>query len=285
MPDYRQFIAPDKHSSPVAKIARALDPMTSIPGLNKVPNKIHDAATAGIEGGNRALSPAIGAIQEGVEFTTPGLKQLKQKVPIIEDIDRFIRDKPVDAAGIAAASFFSGGAAGGAAAGGAGTGAGAGAAGAAGAGASSPLIAGAAGTTSALSQALPAAAGAGLGAGAASPLVAGAAGTTSALGSGLASLTAGNPGLLASLKAAIAPAQPYIKAGLKAKDIAGNLSNFAGPDLEKEGQRKQALMMAERIRNDQNNPELPNTALERQKRRQLMLDAIMSQPQFMGRGY
>lgn len=110
MPDYREGWQ-DKNKSGVARIARALDPTTYIPGLNIVANKAHDVAERGADMGNRVLSPVVGAAQKVTEFTNPWMKPLQKAVPQIKNIDTFIRDKPVDAAAIAAATFFTGGAA------------------------------------------------------------------------------------------------------------------------------------------------------------------------------
>jgi hypothetical protein len=245
MPDYRQFINQNKHSSPVAQIARALDPTTMIPGAQAIANPIHDAATAGIETGNKVLSPVVGAAQKFTEMTTPGLKQVQNAVPITKDIDRFVREKPIDAAGIAAATYFSGGAAGGMFGG----------AGGAGAGAGSSVGA--------------------MGGSAAGALQGGALSNVGSVGAGL----------MGSLKGAAASAAPYLKPLMMAKDIGGNLANFAGPDVEALGQRQQQMMLAERMRNDQINPELPNTPMEREQKRKMVIDAMMQQPQFFGSNY
>lgn len=248
MPDYRQFIDPNKHKSPVAQIARALDPTTSIPGVQAIANPIHDAATAGIESGNKALSPLVGAAQKFTEATTPGLKQVQNAIPFTKDVDRFVRDKPLDAAGIAAATYFSGGAAGGMFGGGAGAGgaAGTGAMGAAGGSAASALQGGA-----------------------------------------LSNIGSAGAGLMGSLKAGFAAAQPVLKPLMMAKNIGSNLANFAGPDVEAMGARQQQMQLAERIRNDQINPEMPNTSFAKNpqdERRKRIIQAMM-QPQTNYWGY
>jgi hypothetical protein len=242
MPDYRQFIDQNKHKSVVGQLARTFDPMTYIPGVNQVANPIHDAGSAGITAANKALSPVVGAAQKFTEFTTPGLKQLQDAVPVTKDIDRFVRNKPLDAAAIAAATYFSGGAA-------------SGLLGGSGAGAGSSLGAAGGAAAGALQS-----------------------GTFSGIGSV-------GTGLLGSIKAGLASAAPVIKPLMTAKDIGGNLASFAGPDVDAIGARQQQMLLAERIRNDQTNPELLNTPMDREKKRKMVIDAMMQQPQFFGSTY
>lgn len=244
MPDYRQFQNQNKGKSPIAQLARTLDPTTHIPGLKEVANPIHDAATAGIETGNRVLSPVVKAAHGLTDTITPGLKQVRDQVPMLQNVQRFSESNPVDTAAIIVGSIFSGGALGGAA-GGAGAGAGTGSLGAAGGSAAGALQGGAL--------------------------------------SGIGSTTSG---LIGSLKGAATAAAPYVKPVMMARDIASNLNNFAGPDVEKLGQRQQQMILAERIRNDQTNPELPNPTFNpQQEKRKRMIDAMMRQPQFFGRNY
>lgn len=244
MPDYRQFIDQRKGKSPIAQLARTLDPTTLIPGAQVIANPIHDAATAGIETGNRVLSPVVQGAHAITDFITPGLKQVRENVPILQNIQRFSESNPVDTAAIIVGSIFSGGAASGAAGGGGG-GAGAGAAGA---GSSLGAVGGS---------------------------------TAGALQGGAFSGIGANAGLLGSLKAGYAAAAPY----LNAFSTARTLNNFAGPDMDKLGQQQQQMLLSERIRNDQTNPELPNTPMDRENKRKQVLDALMQQQNFFGRTY
>jgi hypothetical protein len=124
MPDYREGWR-DPHKSGIVELGRALDVTTYIPGLNQVSNAWHDAEQEGTTAGNRILSPVVGFLQDGQDKMLPYHKELHHAVGL-DGIDRFIREKPVDAAGIAAATYFTAGAASGAAspAGGAGMSAG-----------------------------------------------------------------------------------------------------------------------------------------------------------------
>lgn len=248
MPDYRQFMS-QKGKSPIAQLARTFDPMTHVPGVNQVANPIHDAATAGIESGNRLLSPVVKAAHGLTDVITPGLKQVREQVPMMQNIHRFAETNPVDTAAIIVGSIFSGGALGGAAGGGAGS---AGTGAATGAGSAGSSLGAVGGSTAGALQG---------------------GGMFSGIGSSA-------PGLIGSLKAGYAAAQPYL-AGLK---IASRLNSFAGPDTDMLGRRAQQNLLAERIRADQTNPEQQNNPFSMQNRRQQIIDALM-QRNFFGRNY
>ena len=272
MPDYRQGMG-NKNASGIARLGQMLDPMTYVPGINQTVNPIHEAGIQVADAGNRMLSPVVGAAQKFTEATTPGMRQFQNAVPITKDIDRFVRDKPVDAAAIAAATFFTAGAAtpalsgaGGAGAVGAGTG---GTLGAAGAGAATsaltPAFTSAAGTAAgAAPSALTTAAGAG-GAGLGTLGSAGTAAGISALtpafegagiaaGTGAASSAGSN--LLNSFNNLIKPLRTakntFDRFG---GDYVRNLKNFAEPDQEGQRQYKMAEQLAERIMNDKTQPD------------------------------
>lgn len=240
------------HRAAFGGILRALDPMTYIPGIKEVANPVHDAGEQLVTGVNTVLSPVIGAAQKVTETITPGLKQFQDAVPITKDIDRFVRDKPFDAAALAAATFFSGGAATPALTGTAS----AGSLGAAGAGAA----------TSAITPALASTGAATTGAGAlgAAGTAAGQAALTPAFASGLGATTAAAPGILgatgtAALNAAIPSTYGALSSSIpsasllntfktnikplkaklsRANDYYSNFKNFAQPD-QNEIRRKQ----------------------------------------------
>jgi hypothetical protein len=121
--------------------------MTYIPGIREVANPIHDVATAGISLGNQVLSPIVKTVNKGLETITPGVKWLHENTAL-GGINEFIENKPLDALGIAAATYFSGGAASKALGGGASTGIGAGSS-AVGSSAITPTFASGAGATAA----------------------------------------------------------------------------------------------------------------------------------------
>ena len=107
-PDYREGWQ-DPHASGIARLTKALDPATMIPGWGQaVAQPMHDLAIQGADIGNRALSPIVGGAQDFTNVITPGLKQAEKSTGM-SGIQNFIRNKPVDAAAIAAATFFSGG--------------------------------------------------------------------------------------------------------------------------------------------------------------------------------
>lgn len=261
MPDYRAGMG-NKNASGIARLGQMLDPMTYVPGINQTVNPIHEAGIQVADAGNRMLSPVVGAAQKFTEATTPGMRQFQNAVPITKDIDRFVRDKPVDAAAIAAATFFTAGAATPALSG-AGTG---GTLGAAGAGAATsavtPAFSSAAGTAAAAApSALTSAAGAG-GAGLGTLGSAGTAAGLSALtpafegaslaaGTGAAGTTGSN--LLSSFKDFIRPLKTA-KSRIGG-DYIDNLRSFAEPDREGERQYKLADQLAQRIMNDKTQPD------------------------------
>lgn len=261
MPDYRQFQQPNKNRSIVAELGRTLDPMTHIPGIKEIANPIHDAAQWGADTGNRLLSPVVGAANQVTDFITPGLKQLRRAVPMLENVHQFVQNKPVDAAAIAAATYFSGGAAakafapamGGAGAGGTGT-------------AAAPL--GAANTAAASNAITPTAFTQGAGAfttQAAAPASYGALGATGTQ-AGMAMLTPKlSTGLLGTLK-------PIVSKLATGKQYFDNLSSFANAQPNMGDPMQQANMqLAERIRNDQMNPEIDPRRAQRQRMATAML--------------
>jgi hypothetical protein len=266
MPDYRDMS--NKNASSIARLGRALDPMTYIPGIKEVVNPIHDVAEAGADGVNQVLSPVVGALQEVGSFITPGLKQT-EKMLGLGGLNRFIRDKPLDAAAIAAATFFSAGAATPALTGAA-TG---GTLGAAGTAAGSSVLAGgttagaagsglgAAGSAAATSAITPAFSSGAIAAGSAAPTALGVSGTaaaTSALTPALASLgTAGTAptaagSLLNTFKGAYDTLSnnPIYKGFKTAKSYKDNLSGFETPDFEQNRNFELSNQLAQRILND-----------------------------------
>lgn len=261
LPDYRDGWQ-DKNSSPIGQIARVLDPTTYIPGLNKISEPVHNLATKGIEAGNRVLSPVVQVAHKITDTITPGLTQARKAIPMLDSVNRFTENKPVDALGIAAATYFSGGAAGGLFGGGAGAGT---------ASAAAPL--GAAGTQAATSAITPAAltagetalasapaASSGLGfagtqaglsaltpASMAAPEAAGAGSLLGATGTqaALSSLTPGSGGFLSSLK-------PAFEAARTGKRYADNINRFASPDNDNNYAAENSL--AAQIINDKPEP-------------------------------
>lgn len=107
-PDYREGLG-NTHQAAFGGILRALDPATYVPGLNTVANFAHDVGDSAVTQVNTALSPIVGGLQKYTELTTPGLKQLNKIVPWQQGADEFVRNKPFDAAALAAATYFSGG--------------------------------------------------------------------------------------------------------------------------------------------------------------------------------
>jgi len=308
MPDYREGWQ-DPHQSGVARIGRALDPTTYIPGLNQISNPIHTMAEGAADTSNAALSPVMKAADRFTEKTTPGLKQLRSSVPGMEGITNFVNNKPVDAAAIAAATFFSGGAAanalgGAGAAGGVGTSA-----------AGAPL--GSAGTAAATNALTPAAFTAAGGAGgsafaapASSLLSAGQAAGMSALtpagyASGASALSApisgagllGTTGTQAGL-AALTPSfmgqgassgvleaiKPYAQKAMQVKDQYSTLKNYGMPDQNKVMNDRMQRDLAERIKNDDPNqsPHRAQDAIAKNKR---IINAILQQQKFFGSTY
>jgi hypothetical protein len=242
------------------------------------------------------------------ETTTPGLKQLRSAVPGMEGITNFVNNKPVDAAAIAAASFFSGGAAANALGG-------AGAAGGAGVGTSAagaPL--GSAGTAAATNALTPAAFTAGGSAFAApvSPLMsagqaagmsaltpAGYASGASALSApiqgagllgttgtqaGLAALTPSFMGQGASGGGVLEAIKPYAQKAMQVKDQYDTFKNYGMPDQNRVMNDRMQTDLAERIKNDNPNERTPKPqdAIARKKR---IIDAMMQQQKFFGSAF
>lgn len=111
MPDYREGWS-NPHSSPVTDIHRALSPDTYAPGfLGELANGRLDVEQQRHETANQVLSPIVGFLQDGQDKVLPYHKQFHHWVGL-DGIDRFIREKPADAAAIAAATYFTAGAAG-----------------------------------------------------------------------------------------------------------------------------------------------------------------------------
>jgi hypothetical protein len=110
MPDYREGWR-DKNKNAFGSMLRAADPMTYVPGLGAPANMAHDIGGEFVTGANRVLSPIVKGTNQVLEATTPGVKQLHEAVPMLGNINRFVEDKPFDAAALMAATFFTGGAA------------------------------------------------------------------------------------------------------------------------------------------------------------------------------
>jgi hypothetical protein len=271
MPDYRAGWI-DKNRNAFGGLLRTFDPMTYVPGLNAPANAAHDIGGNFVSGVNRILSPVVGAAQDFTQATTPGMKQVQQATGM-EGIDRFVRDKPFDAAALAAASFFTGGAAAEAlgpsaaaaapaASGGAGAMGGMSSASAAGSAAITPafqsgavagsgLGAGAAGSTtgslvgaSSITPALSSGAYGGM-AGAAGASTLGTAGTAAATGLLTPSMnTLGTgTGLMGSLK-------PYTDGANTADRFRRNFNNVSQPNQDEARLRKQQNALAQRIIDD-----------------------------------
>jgi hypothetical protein len=268
MPDYRDGWK-DKNKNAFGGMLRAMDPMTYVPGVNVLANSAHDIGGEFVSGANRALSPLVKGTNQVLEATTPGVKQMHEAVPALGNVNRFIEDKPFDAAALAAATFFSGGAAAKA------MGAGAAAAPAAsgGAGAMGGLSsAGAAGTSAITPSFASGAVGAGAGAGAAGSTtgslvgagaitpglasgtyggIAGAAGTGTL---GTAGTAASGSALTPSFMAMGASAPSFmdtaghtISKGREFKSYHDNINRFSGPDTDKARANNQANSFAQKI--------------------------------------
>lgn len=169
LPDYRAGWK-DKHKSSISGIAKALDVTTYIPGANKVSDFVHEGADRVLTTGNQVLSPIVKFATDGSNKITGGGERKINSALGLEGAYDFIREKPVDALAVAAATYFTGGALGGAAAGGGGSAAGGAAAGGTGTlGAAGTTAAGTAITPAFASTATGAGVTAGAGAGAITP--------------------------------------------------------------------------------------------------------------------
>lgn len=283
MPDYRQF-GPARNSSPVASLGRMLDPMTYIPGLNWLPNKVHDAAEYAAQKGNQALEPVFKALGTVGENTDPFQMTLKKAMPERHaGVRDWITEHPVDTMALIAGTFFGGAALGGAAGAGGGgaaataapaasTAGGAGGLGSAGAAGSAaitpafasgtiaPATAGGAGLVgaSSISPALASGAYAG-GAGAAGTGTLGAAGTKAAISaisptfqSGLVGGSGG--GLLSNAEKALG----YVK---QANNYRSNIESFV--DAGKQGRTRANDNIGERMLNEYRQETSPTKRLAR----------------------
>jgi len=110
------------HESQVTGIAKAFDPTSYI-----LPDEMtgHAYAPQIMEGINTTFSPITGFVEDTLNFTTPGKQWLEGQVPILGQWSDTMRNRPGDAAAIAASMYGAGaaaGAMGGAGATGAGTG-------------------------------------------------------------------------------------------------------------------------------------------------------------------
>jgi hypothetical protein len=262
LPDYREGLQ-DKNQSGIARLGQMLDPSTYIPGINQITNPIHQGAEQIADSSNRALSPIVGAAQKFTNVITPGMSQLQNAIPTLKNIDTFVRDKPVDAAAIAAATFFSAGAATPYLAG-AGTGA-AGGLSAGGAAATEGALAGttaggagalgglgAAGTAAGEAALTPAFSGLASTAGSAAPGLLGSTGTAalnSALTPALASIGTAAPSGVGSLLNTFNTAIKPLKTGYK---YGKNLNSFSHGDTEGQRQQNMANAFNEQVLN--NNP-------------------------------
>lgn len=255
MPDYRQGWV-DKHKNAFGDLLRAADPMTYVPGISSVANPIHDMGDAAVTGINTALSPVISSTNKVLKTITPGVQYMEDNIPMMGNINRFIENKPFDAAALAAATFFSGGAAAG---GMSGAPAASGGAGAMGGMASSGAAGSAAITPSFMSGA---AAGGGMGAGAAGSTtgaLVGANAITPALASGTYGGMAGTAGLgtlgtagTASGMGAMTPsfmggagfmdkARSFMGKANEADKYRRNFSNYGMPDNKDDNRQANAL--------------------------------------------
>ncbi|MCK9622151.1 MAG: hypothetical protein M0R47_16645 [Methylobacter sp.] len=260
MPDYRAGWR-DKHKSGIADLGRALDVTTYIPGLNTVSDFAHEGTGQAMTAANQVLSPVVKAVHK---YTLPDYQLNKGNA--IGDIHRFSEEKPADALAIAAATYFTAGAASGLASGGGGGAAAGGMAGstAAGSAAITPTFAsGAAGaggavtagagasaitpafTAAGLSIAPEAAAAGGLGA-------AGTAAANSLLTPAFASWggTGAGGGLLSQAKNAYNTLNKY-------DAYRSNLQRFAGNNgpTERDRANAQSAALADRILNAGNTPQ------------------------------
>jgi hypothetical protein len=85
--------------------------MTYVPGLNAVANPVHDMGDAAVTGINTALSPIVTGVNSALKTVTPGVQYLEDNTAL-GGINNFVENKPADALALAAATFFSAGAAG-----------------------------------------------------------------------------------------------------------------------------------------------------------------------------
>ncbi|MGZ5029069.1 MAG: hypothetical protein ACXWAT_00610 [Methylobacter sp.] len=256
------------HQNAFGSMLRALDPMTYVPGLNVVSNAAHDAGDAMVTGINTALSPVVGGAQQLTETITPGLKQFNQATGM-DGIDNFVKNKPFDAAALAAATFFSGGAAAeamtpaAAAAPAAAEGAGAGAAG----GLSSFGAAGSSAITPAFESG--AVAGTGAGAGAMGSTTGSLAGASGAGTLGTAGTSAATSALTPAFESGamggaqfgmVERAKPFIDQARNANQYRSNFSRMGMPDNSRANATNQANLLAQQILNS-NQPQ--NTNIKR----------------------
>lgn len=261
MPDYREGWR-DPHASGIGGLLKTLDVGSYIPGLKEVHNRVDDATTQNLTEANRALSPVVKGINQGLDVIDPTAKWLKKNT-YLGDINNFVEEKPADALAVAAATYFSAGAATEAAAGAGATAAPAasGGAGATGgmAGASSTAASGTAGISAlgseAITPALSSTAGAQISNAAAAGAAAtgygglGAAGTAAGsamLTPAFASLGTGaaGSGLLNSAKNIYSKFNKY-------DQYRSNISKFAGNQhSERDRMNAQAGALADRILNE-----------------------------------
>jgi hypothetical protein len=270
MPDYREGWR-DKNKNAFGSMLRAADPMTYVPGLGAPANLAHDIGGEFVTGANRVLSPIVKGTNQVLEATTPGVKQMHEAVPALGNVNRFIEDKPFDAAALMAATFFSGGAAANAI----GSGAAAAPAASGAAGAMGGMASAGTTGTSAITPALSGTAagtGAGVGTGAAgsttgalipasaiSPAMASGAYGGISGASGLGTLgTAGTAAATSALTpsfmtmGAAAPsfmdtASNAISKGREFKSYHSNMNNFAGQDTDRLRSNNQANALSQKI--------------------------------------
>lgn len=266
MPDYRQGWQ-NKHKSGIASLGRTFDVTTYIPGANKVSDFMHEGTQRGMTAANTYISPVVKTVNQGLDVIDPTAKWLKDNT-VLGDVNRFVEEKPADALAIAAATYFTAGAAsnalgGAGAAGSAAAPAASGGAGAAGgmAGAAGGAASGTAGISAlgsaAITPAFESAAGSALTSSALSGAAAtgygglGAAGTaagTSLLTPAFASTgaAASEGGLLSSLKNTYGKVSKY-------KDYYDNVKTVADANRQPTDRQRynaQAGAMAERILNN-----------------------------------
>ena len=259
MPDYREGWV-DKHKNAFGDLLRAADPMTYVPGISSVANPIHDMGDAAVTGINTTLSPVIKATNKVLKTVTPGVQYMEDNIPAMGNVNRFIENKPFDAAALAAATFFSGGAAGEAL----GPSATAAPAVSGGTGAMGGLNSFGAAATNAITPALSGtAAGTGAGAGAgmggsvggtltsiSAPSTLGTAGTaaaTNAITPALSTLGASTPSFMAN-------AANVLNKGREFKSYFDNMNTMAGPDTNRIRSNNQANAFAQQIINSNSVP-------------------------------
>jgi len=268
------------HSNAFGGMLRALDPMTYVPGVGSVSNAVHDVGGEVVTGLNTALSPIVKGTNDVLKTVSPGVQYLEDHT-MMGGINRFVENKPADALALAAATFFSAGAASSAMGAGATAAAPAASGGAGAAGGMAGYgAAGSAALTPALSSG--AVAGSGMGAGVAGSTtgsLVGASAITPALSSGAYGGIAGASGLgtlgtagTAAATSALTPAltslgtgasfmsklKPMIDKAKTANSYKNSFSNQAMPDRDRINANAQADNLARAIVGSDSEPAVKN---------------------------